>query len=437
MTRNLPAAMVLAGTAGVVPFAGPLEAQVLGQSVLSATISQSFEVDDNLNLDVDSPGTSTFTDTRLSLGLLQETPTQRFTLGFDTGLRAIWEADEDFEFTLASPSTASAGFRQDWASGSFSTDFRVRQRRIDFLDDITFLDVVVDGEVIGQVPDDLARRTRDTTERRYDAAFRLDLATDSPSSYSFGVQASRTDFDEDALDLSERTTLRGNATWSLAINPVLSSFVRGNVAYDETEDADNTTIRSAGVEVGADYAISEILSVNAGVGYEERRREEDGETVEDDSGPTASVGLRYLVDDRVSVTASGRFTAAAPETRFGGDLRATYLLPDSTLTGRVSQDFTTSGAGDEIRITRVGIGFTRTLDALTNASFDVSYALQVNQDADVADITRTDFTAAVNRTIAPDVFATAGYRLRYRDEDGSATSNAVFFSIGRTFETPF
>ena len=436
MTRNLPAAMILAGTAGVVPFAGPLEAQVLGQSVLSATISQSVEIDDNLNLDVDSPGTSTFTDTRLAISLLQETPTQRFTLGFNTGLRAVWEADEDFEFALASPSTASMGFRQDWASGGFSTDIRVRQRRIDFLDDITFLDVIVDGEVIGQVPDDLTRRTRDTTERRYDAAFRLDLATDSPSSYSFGLQASRTDFDEDALDLSERTTLRGNATWSLALNPVLSSFVRGNVAYDESEDPENTTIRSAGVEVGADYAIGPLLDVNAGVGFEERRRRENGETVEDDSGPTASVGLRYLVDDRVSVTASGRVTAAAPDTRFGGDVRATYLLPDSTLTGRFSQDFTTSG-GDEIRITRVGIGFTRTLDALTNASFDVSYALQVNQDADVADITRTDFTAAINRTISPDVFATAGYRFRYRDEDDSARSNAVFFSIGRTFETPF
>jgi hypothetical protein len=435
MTRNLPAAMILAGTAGVVPFAGSLQAQVLGESVLSATISQRLEIDDNLNLDEDSPGTSTFADTRLAVGLLQETQTQRFTLGFDTGLRALWEAGQDFEFTLASPTTANAGFRQDWESGSVSADIRYRQRRVDFLDDITFLDVIVDGEVIGQVPDDLTQRDRDTTERRYDGAFQLNLATDSPSSYSFGFQASRTDYDEDAADLSERTTLRANATWSLAVNPVLSSFVRGTFDYDETEDADDTTIRSAGVEIGADYAISELLAVTAGVGYEERRRR--GDRVEDDSGPTASVGLRYFVDDRISVTASARISDAAPDTRFGGDLRASYALPEGTLTARLSQDFTTSGDGDEVRITRAGVGFARDLDALTSVSFDVNYGLQVNQDVDTSDITRTDFTAAVNRTISPEVFATAGYRFRYRDEDGSATSNAVFFSIGRTFDTLF
>ena len=38
---------------------------------------------------------------------LNQTPTQNFELGFSTGLRALWQAEQPFEFTLASPTGAS------------------------------------------------------------------------------------------------------------------------------------------------------------------------------------------------------------------------------------------------------------------------------------------------------------------------------------------
>ena len=72
----------------------------------------------NYGLDDPSPGTSYYADTRLLLGLLNETPTQTFALGLDTGLRALWEAEEDFDFTFASPSTATLDYGNEWASGA-------------------------------------------------------------------------------------------------------------------------------------------------------------------------------------------------------------------------------------------------------------------------------------------------------------------------------
>jgi hypothetical protein len=90
-----------------------------------------------------------------------------------------------------------------------------------------------------------------------------------------------------------------------------------------------------------------------------------------------------------------------------------------------------------VRITRAGIGLTRELDAVSRVSFDASYGLQVNEEQDEPDITRADFTAVYSRDILADIFASIGYRFRYRDEDGSANSNAVFFTVGRSFVTRY
>src|SRR5690606_18667579 len=106
----------VAGLAGLIFAAGAAPvtlAQEYTGPVLSATISQRFEADSNFRLDNDSPGTSYFADTPLAIGYDNETPTQSFSLGFDTGLRALWEArdddEDDFELEVASPTTARLG----------------------------------------------------------------------------------------------------------------------------------------------------------------------------------------------------------------------------------------------------------------------------------------------------------------------------------------
>jgi hypothetical protein len=446
MTRILPAALVLAGTAAAVPLAAPVLAQGLEDSLLTATISQRFEVDDNFNLDRDSRGTSYFGDTRLALGLLQEGPDQRFRFGLDTGLRALWEAEEDFEFRIADPSTASVGYSQDWASGSVGGDLRFRTRRVDFLDDITFTEITVDDDIIVLVPDDLGRRETDTTERRFDGAFALALATDSPSSYRLGLRATRIEYSDNAADLTERDDIRADILWTLRLNPVLSAAFLGAYAYVDNKDAADDAVEVQELDAGFIYDVSESLRVTFGLGYADRERRQtltvDGErvrrTVEDDSGPVVRAGLNYQVADDISIIGNVRISDATPDdTRTSGDLRATYALPRGSLSARLSQDYTFSSDGDDSRITRAGLGFTREIDSLSRVSFDASYGLQVDQDADRPDITRVDFSAVYTRDILGDVFANVGYRFRYRDEDGTANSNAVFFTIGRSFATRF
>jgi hypothetical protein len=434
----------VAVSALVLAFGGPVpllaqEEEVRGPR-LSATVSQSFEVDSNLFLDVPSPGTSYLGDTRLAVGYLNETPTQFFALDFDTGLRALWAAEEDFDFTFASPSTAAAGYGQEWSSGAVEAGLSYSQEEVDFSRPLgDFFDPVT-GEVIA--PDDLSQREGDTIERRYDADFNLDLATDARSSYNVSLVGSYTDYDETGEDLTPRGSALGTGTWTLQLTPVLSSAVRAAYFYYSADNEGETEISIAEGDVGLVYEPSPVFSVTAGIGYADREEEQlvggERETVQSDAGLTFVGSVRYDFED-VVLNANWRLTNAAPDTRFSGNLRAAYPLPRSVLFGRVFQQYAGGDTGDETRVTGAGIGILREITEVSRVNFDVAVARQVDVDTPRTepDIERLDFVAVYEHDITEVVSGNLGYRYRYLDEEdvGIARSNAVFVELSRTFAT--
>jgi hypothetical protein len=411
---------------------GAAFAQTPRGTQLSATISQRFEIDSNIDLQDPSPGTSAFGETRLALGLLEESPVQRFQLGLDTGLRAITRPDEDFEFTFASPSTATAGYALEWASGSLSADLRYRQRRVDFTRDI-----FVDDEGV-VVPDDPAETVEEEAlERRYDASFGLALATDRRSSYAFTLAATRIDFSEDAGDLTPRDTIEGRATWQLQLTPVFAGTISARGFRYEADNDAETRITENELDAGLVYEPSAILRLTAGAGYFTRERRDFGATVEDTSGVAVRGGLRYIVDD-FTVNAGIRL-ASAPGTRVSGNVALTYPLPNGRVTARVFQSFAGGAGGDEIRVTGAGFGLLHDLDAVSRVNFDVAASRRVNVDDPGDDpVTRLDVTTSLGYDLTETISADIGYRYRLRDEGPStADSHAVFVQIGRTFVTGF
>jgi hypothetical protein len=415
--------------------AGPLLAQGVTDSTLTATISQRFEADSNLGLDDPRPGTSYFADTRLALGLLNETPTQTFSLGLDTGLRALWEAEEDFDLTFASPSSARAGYGQEWATGSIDTFLRYRQTEVDA--DRLFFDPDSD------IPDDLRRIEGNATEQRFDAGLGLRFATDAPSSYAIDLNATRFDYRDDPDEQNTpRTDVEGVATWTLELTPVFSTEVAGRFYYFEDESDRDSEIREAEIDTSLVYEPSEILRLSAGLGYTDRTRKErprgggPRETTEDDSGITGLASVRYLFED-VTFNANARVTSV-PDTRFSGTLNAAYPLPNGRLTARAFQRYGGGASnGDENRTTGVGFGLVHDINTVSSLDFGVSFARQENlDDPDEPDTDRIDASATYSRAITEVVNASLGYRFRNRDEGPEdATSHAVFFEIGRTFET--
>jgi hypothetical protein len=437
MRRASLAALTLAAAAGI-----PAPAQELDeteQATLTATVSQSLVVDSNYGLDDPSPGTSTYGDTRFVLDFLRDTRSRSLGLGIDTGLRALAEAEEDFEFRVATPSRAYLTYLQEGPNTTFDSTFRLRSRQVDF--NVFDLDDDID-----EVPDDLTVLQGDTRELRADADIGLVVGVDAPSSTEFRLTATNIDYTdaEDASNLTPRYTLAGEALWTLRLTSVFSAALFGSYSYYNADDEENDEIRVAEADAGLVYQPSETLRVRGGLGYADRVREqtliEDDvrvrEETENDSGPTVRGDFRYILP---SLTLRGdlRITTAAPQTRVSGNLFGVYNLPRGRVTGRVFQRYGGSQTGSDSRVTGAGVGLVRDLNTLSRIELDASYAIQVDEDdPDEPDIERTDLTASYVYDVTDTVSAELGYGYRHRIEDpDDADSHRVFLVLGKTFET--
>jgi hypothetical protein len=413
----------------------PAPEEEVGGPRLSAELTQSFVADSNLDLDDPNPGTSYYADTRVILGLLNQTETQTFALGIDTGLRALWQAEEDFEFTFASPTTATLDYGNEWASGSADVFLSYTQTDLDTT-------LFEDQDLDSPNPGDLREISADATERRYDGGFDLAFATDSPSSYELSLDATRFDYSgrtDGSEDETPRSTVAGEAVWLLELNPIVTGTLTGGYSYYTADNRAETEIRQAEVVAGAVYEPNEVLSLSVGAGYGTYERQQlvggTRETLDDDSGYVLTAGMRYLFEE-VTLNADARLTNAAPQTRLSGTVRAVYPLPNGALSGRVFQRYGGGDTGEEIRVTGAGIGLTHEINQVSSLEFDVNLAKQQNFDSDEADIDRLNFVATYSYALTELVTANVGYRFRSRDQDPeSATSNAVFVEIGRLFET--
>ena len=432
MQRAAIAALTLAASAGIPP--ATAQDQDQERPALTATISQSAVVDTNYDLDDPSPGNSYYGDTRFGLDFLRQTQTQNLGLGIDTGLRSLWQADQNFEFVLASPSAAYFDYALEGADTAFDAGVRFRSRRVDFLGDL---------DIEGPIPDDLTPFQEDATEYRTDADLGFALGTNSPSTYEFRLLATNFDYSEDidsSGSLVPRRSAEGQATWTLGITPVFSTVVFGSYFYYDSDNPTEDEVRVAEVDAGLAYEPSEVLRIRGGIGYADRTRDQTiggvRDQTEHDTGPTVRGDFRYILPEW-TLLGEARYTTAAPSPRLSGFVRAVYVLPRGVATGRVFQRYTGGQGGSEVRLTGAGIGLTHDINNVSRVDLDASYAVQVDEDdPDEPNIDRTDLTASYIYDVTQTVSAELGYGYRRRIEDPQdADSHRLFVVIGKTFET--
>ena len=457
MRRVSLVALTIAGAGtlqGAIHGAAAQDTPVVAESTLTATISQSIEADSNYNLDADSPGTTYLGDTRVGLGLMQESETQRLNFTLDTGLRALQEPEEDFEFVLASPSSARFAFDQDFANAAFDIELSARSRRIDqeIFDPEALLedpDVPVPDEP-GALPDDVTLITNNTFEQRYDLDTGFVTGTNSASSLGFRLRASSVDYSGDSPDdFVPRTAVEGGVAWQLRLNPVWSSAVTAGYSQEDADDDEDTKISVTEADLGLIYQPREELSVTGGIGYAVREQEQtiEGErsTTEDDAGIALRALANYATEDLVFAL-TARYTTAAPNPRFSGDFRIGYQQLRSLISARVFQDYGLGSEGDDRRLTGAGVGYAYSFNSISDFLLDFRIADSASADdgddivveVDDPDRTQLDFTAQYNHAFTPVITGSVGYQLTQRYEDpGDATSHRVFLQIGRSFVTGF
>lgn len=159
------------------------------------------------------------------------------------------------------------------------------------------------------------------------------FGTATRSTYALRFLGTRVEYTEDDPDQVARTTLQGQGAWNLALNPVLSSTVTLDYLDYSADNIAETEVDRTQVGAGLIYTPSEVLTLGAGVDYAKRKRTDLTQagtgpriTTEDDSGPGINGTFRYILPDFV-VSGDGEWTTAAPESRFFGTLRGTYVLP--------------------------------------------------------------------------------------------------------------
>ena len=438
MQRGPLAALLLAGTASGAAFAQDQNTPDQGSS-FSATISERVTADSNYQLDDPSPGTSTYADTRLILGYTNNTPTQTFALGLNTGLRALWEAGQSFDFTVASPTGASLAYTNEWADGLLDATLRYRQRQVNDI-----LDIGVDTNNDGTI-DNLDQLNGNTREMRYDANVGVVWGTSTPSSYGLRLIANRFDYSDKSDNRVPRSTVEGQGSWALRLNPVLSSQVLADVLQYQAQNTTDTELDNVEITAGAIYQPSENLRVSAGLGWAKRKRYDtiagDQQTTQNNTGPSVRGDFIYTTPD-LTFRGNANYTTAAPDPQLSGAIRAIYGLPRGQLSGRVFQNYTgTDSGGQEARVTGIGVGWLHNINAVSSFGLDFAWAMQVDVDDTLntnpqPDIHRTNVTATYSHAITRAVSADIGYRFRQRDEEPDhAISHAVFIELARTFET--
>jgi hypothetical protein len=444
MRRRLSLATVLlAGTAtaaiGVAAF-GQDAAQNAGQDVsapgqlFTARVSERFTADSNYRLDDPSPGTSYYADTRLVLGFDRNTGTQTFGLGLDTGLRALWEAQQNFQFTVASPTGANLNFTNAWADGLFDAAVNYRQRQVDS---------TIEDLQPGQNLDQLQGNTR---EMFYNANIGVTWGTSSPSSYELRFLGNHYDYSDSNTNKVPRTTLEGQGTWNLQLNPVLASQVFLDYLHYDADNTTSTELANADLTAGLVYQPDENFQVSGGLGYSQRKRwdtvADNRDLTQDNQGPVVRGAFSYRVPDNITFSGDLRYTTAAPDPQLSGNLRAVYVLPRGQLSGRIFQNYAgTDTGGQEARVNGIAVGFLHNINDFSSFSLNAAYATQVDVDDTVLnpagpDIFRTNVTAIYSHDLTDTVSADIGYRYRHREEDPqSADSHAVFFEIGKSFSS--
>ena len=421
-------------------------AQVVSESILTTTLSQSFAADSNYNLDVNSPGTSYYGDTRLGLGLVRATDTRSLRFFLDTGLRAIDQPDEDFQFILASPSVARVAFNQAFANNAFDIDASARSQRIDrqTIDESAFFDD--QGAPIPVLPQDVPLITNNTYEQRYDLNTGFVTGTQSPSTFTFRLRASDITYNGDSPeDFTPRTAAEPTVLWRLRLNPLIAAVATAGYRYENADNSQDSEINTTEFDLGVNYTPREAVSVTVGAGYADRkeRTTTDGiRSTETNTGITLRALATYATED-LNFAFNTRYTTAAPSSRFSGNFQMAYDLPRGALTARLFQNYGLGSDGTDRRVTGGGVGYTHAFNSVSGMllNVDASSSASANDPATdtttSGDRTQVDFTAQYNRALTRKVSAALGYQLtqRYETDPGDATSHRVFVRLGRSFET--
>jgi hypothetical protein len=452
--RHLVTRSILAGAVHVC-WLLPVAAQDGGTEMVFG-FSQGLETSDNLDLDPVSLGSTTFTSTELSFGLIRETRLDRFGLIAGGVLRGV--SGPGAESGLDNQSL-DLSYGREGANAAFEANASYLQSNIEFLEP---LDDITDDDGQIDLPPDLDELSGTGNRERYAAGVALDLGRDAPVGASFSADylafrySETTDpelFDNDLSEAESEVRFR--------LSPVAVARLGLGYRLYEAEDAEQTRRDTSRGYAGLSVEVNPVLRLDANLGYASIDTRELGVTTQSSgleallrlerdmpNGTVTAEAEQYVTDDGTIRTFTAGRTLELPN----GELSATLGAADSDIgqseiIGSLgwSQELPRGGINAQLRRwvdfdeddgnvlrTALLVDYTHDINSLSSIGLKAGYTVT---DEAGGSTDRASFTAEYKYALTEDWSLDTGYRYRMREEgEGArAQSHAVFVSIGREF----
>jgi hypothetical protein len=391
---------------------------------LTFGLSQTVDVNDNLDLDVASAGNTVQSLTGLSFGLSSETPISSLEFFAGTALRFYQgpDSDENVDFDLDGTRIGLA-YDREVATSALSVSGRYTQDQIDTT--LTLADFGPGDEV----PEDFSLLTGTGTRRFFRLGGTLSLGLDDPVRYEISASVSALRYtDTSDPDLFNNNRARVGAAIVAQLNEVTSGrlgLTYGTFASDDPENEGSD-------DVGLDIGLTRNLD-NGTIGLSVF-----ADAYSNDNDSRAGFSLSRALD-LPSGSLAGSIGATQVEgenAEFTGRLAWGQDLPNGSLDLSASQAVRNDSDNNPQSVTGIRLGYVRQLDPLSQLGLDVSYALTQDIEPPTDTTSAASFSAIYSRDLTADWALDLGYTYRQRDQDdeGMARSNAVFLGLRRSWE---
>lgn len=386
--------------------AGPLHAQEGGGRTLTYGIDSRITSHDNLDLNANNARNSVLSDTSLSFGIRNETPSGFLALSSSVLLRETISGSSDTKTGLINPAV-NLSFGTSTVNSGIQGGVFLRDTELSSNDDVEDFD------------NDAGRR------RSYGGDLSLHWGSDSRATYRVGISSNASRFSSDANE-NDRDSLSMNAGVGLDLTEIATLDLGvSSSRFDEDGEEERTTNR---LTTGLSFLqTSGSLGVSLGL------------TDTPDGNRTA-----------LSVTRSIELTNGSIEARLGitrgisgkndptGGLTYSHSLPNGSFSARFNHDVSSSSTSDrEAKLTSAGMGISQEWSERSTISMDINYAKQDYSDSD-SDIINTRASLSISYALGEDWLADAGLRHVQRDRgDTTASDNSVFIGIRKSFERSY
>ena len=418
------------------------------------------EVDDNLDLNVNSPGVSTTFTNQFALEFGKSTQVDRLVFGLTGDLRYEAQPDEDNELLLLSP-RASVIYNRFGINSSLRLSGDIRRRDLSRTEEFG---ADIDGDGIDDVFDLL---TGSGFLIASNLGFRYVHGLNAPIRLAFSANVLDQSYDVDNdLLFDDSQTVDFAVEGEFRFTPVttgLASFSLNNFTADDITDTERETTR---VNVGLRHEYAGIWTFEGTVGLAEivtSRSTARNDAVDDGSDINLLATRRLTYGSAFGeLTRLLRVSGERTTLRFGG----AYDLPDGSLTGSVGRTVLEGGAGEWLfgltylkelkdgqlsttlnRSVRSSSDVAQTDRLVTDLSLDylkrinTSQALRIGLDRSEVDssvdsVVTSQFSATYSYGLTRDWDVNLGYQHRRTNISAgrTASSNSLSLTLSRDFD---